>query len=263
MTDQAQQVLQYWQEQQQQQQQQQQRHEQDGSSSIPLPAELPLQLLRASADVVQLLLCHHPNPGARQQLYISGLLPLLQLQQQVLAVLLNLRQQLAAQHGAPSYVDLILSGSCVGTARSASHLLTQLQPVLSQHAAAELAELRQLAARRARAAGRWMDAAAELNPWDLAYATQDVVSGPSAQQLSELDWARDVAPYFTLPGLTDRVDALLASTCGLRLLPADSPAAAAAAASAGHSMRTGSSSIHHTSCCSSSRMAACRRGVAT
>jgi hypothetical protein len=56
-----------------------------------------------------------------------------------------------------------------------------------------------------------------------------------AQQLSELDWARDIAPYFTLPGLIDRVDALLAATCGLRLLPADSPEAAAAAAVGGFS----------------------------
>jgi hypothetical protein len=52
--------------------------------------------------------------------------------------------------------------------------------------------------------------------------------GLQAQHLSELDWARDIAPYFTLPGLTDRVDALLAATCGLRLLPADSLEAAAA-----------------------------------
>jgi Zn-dependent oligopeptidase len=74
---------------------------------------------------------------------------------QVLAVILNLRQQLAAEYGAGSYADVILSGSCLGSASSAHQLLSQLQPVLSQHAAAELAELHQLAARRARAAGRW------------------------------------------------------------------------------------------------------------
>ncbi|WIA08251.1 hypothetical protein OEZ85_007695 [Tetradesmus obliquus] len=152
-------------------------------------------------------------------MYFQGLAPLLLLQQRVLAVILNLRRRLAAEHGAASYAGLILCGSCLGSPASAAALLAQLQPVLSQHAAAELAELQQLAARRARAAGRWVEAAAELDPWDLAYATQDV-----AQQLSDLDWARDVAPYFTLPGLTERIDGLLAATCGLRLLPADSAA---------------------------------------
>jgi hypothetical protein len=82
MTDQAQQLLHYWLEEQQQQQQQADSSS-SSSSSVALPAELPLQVLRASADVVQLLLRHHPNAGVRQQLYISGLLPLLQLQQQV------------------------------------------------------------------------------------------------------------------------------------------------------------------------------------
>jgi Zn-dependent oligopeptidase len=96
---------------------------------------------------------------------------------QVLAVILNLRQQLATEHAAASYADLILSGSCLGSASSAASLLTQLQPVLSQHAAAELAQVSQLAVRRARAAGRWVDAAAGLDTWDLAYIAQDVVSG--------------------------------------------------------------------------------------
>lgn len=73
---------------------------------------------------------------------------------QVLAVILNLRRRLAAEHGAASYAGLILCGSCLGSPASAAALLAQLQPVLSQHAAAELAELQQLAARRARAAGR-------------------------------------------------------------------------------------------------------------
>jgi Zn-dependent oligopeptidase len=90
-------------------------------------------------------------------------------------VVLNLRQQLAAEHGAASYADLILSGSCLGSATSAGQLLSQLRPVLSQYAAAELAELCQLAARRGRAAGRWMEAADGLDPWDLAYASRDVV----------------------------------------------------------------------------------------
>lgn len=48
------------------------------------------------------------------------------------------------------------------------------------------------------------------------------------QQVTDLDWGRDLAPYFTLPGLINRIDTLLSSTCGLRLLPADSPEAAAA-----------------------------------
>jgi hypothetical protein len=79
MTDQAQQVLRYWQEEQQQQQQQQG----SSSSSVVWPAELPLQLLRASADVVQLLLRCHPNSSVRQLMYVQGLTPLLILQQQV------------------------------------------------------------------------------------------------------------------------------------------------------------------------------------
>jgi hypothetical protein len=87
-TEEAQQLLQHWQEEQQQQQQQ-------ADGRLAVPAELPLQVLRASADVVQLLLRHHPNAGVRQQLYISGLLPLLELQQQV-TVCSHVLQSLAA-----------------------------------------------------------------------------------------------------------------------------------------------------------------------
>jgi hypothetical protein len=42
------------------------------------------------------------------------------------------------------------------------------------------------------------------------------------KQLTELDWGRDLGPYFTLPGLIDRLDSLLANTCNLRLIPAHS-----------------------------------------
>lgn len=114
VTEQAQQLLQYWQEEQQQQQQvpatcngnQQPCHHsvttEDGGQQVfssqtlsagadqcqeggcmVVPAQLPLRLLRLSSDVLQLLLRHHPHPGVRQQVYISGLQPLLQLQQQV------------------------------------------------------------------------------------------------------------------------------------------------------------------------------------
>jgi hypothetical protein len=40
------------------------------------------------------------------------------------------------------------------------------------------------------------------------------------KQLTDLDWGRDLAPYFTLPGLIHRIDGLLHTTCNLRLVPA-------------------------------------------
>eukprot|EP00775_Hariotina_reticulata_P011698 gene11698-11842_t len=45
------------------------------------------------------------------------------------------------------------------------------------------------------------------------------------QQLPDLTWGRDLAPYYTLPGLFGRIDDLLRRTCGLRLLPAGQEAA--------------------------------------
>jgi len=46
--------------------------------------------------------------------------------------------------------------------------------------------------------------------------------------MTDLDWGRDLAPYFTLPGLISRIDRLLYSTCRLHLVPAEGPEAAPA-----------------------------------
>lgn len=86
-----------------------------------------------------------------------------------------LRRQLAAEHAESSFTELVLSGSCLGSAGVAASLMRQLQPVLQQHAAAEFQELQQLAARKARAAGRWDAAAREVDPWDIAHATRELV----------------------------------------------------------------------------------------
>lgn len=44
--------------------------------------------------------------------------------------------------------------------------------------------------------------------------------------MTDLDWGRDLAPYFALPGLISRIDRLLYSTCRLRLVPAEASEAA-------------------------------------
>jgi hypothetical protein len=153
-------------------------------ASLPAPSSLtsfgtlPLKLLRVSTDVLQLLLRHHPHVGVRQQLYYSGLLPLLQLQHEVLSCISNLRQQLAVEHGYNSYAHLVLAGSCLGTPRVAARLLQQLQPVLQEYAAAELEQLQAVSTRRAAAAAAarsTADAAGLLGPWDLAYTSTNLV----------------------------------------------------------------------------------------
>jgi hypothetical protein len=84
----------------QQQQQQQQQQGPPVQDVLSIPPASGMCLLRLSSAVTTLLMTHHPHPGVRQQAWLSGLLPLLALQEQVLACVLDLRQQLAAEHAA-------------------------------------------------------------------------------------------------------------------------------------------------------------------
>lgn len=158
--------------------QQQQQQQQGGVLRVPCGSQLCL--LRLSTDIVQFLLTHHPHPGIRQQLYVSGLLPLLHLQDQVLGCVLNLRQRLAAEQAAvgEGYAQLVLSGSCLGDAQAGAQLVQQLLPFAREHARAEWQQLQQLAARQARADGRRVVAAgggAAVEPWDVSYTSLRLV----------------------------------------------------------------------------------------
>lgn len=172
-TEQAWEVLAAHQTQQQQQQQ---------GGVLLVPQDSQLCLLRLSTDILQLLLTHHPHLGVRQQLYVSGLLPLLHLQDQVLGFVLNLRQRLAAEQAAAGegYAQLVLSGSCLGGAQAGVQLVQQLLPFAREHARAEWQQLQQLAARQARADGRRGVRApgvggAAVEPWDVAYTSLRLV----------------------------------------------------------------------------------------
>jgi Zn-dependent oligopeptidase len=161
-----------------QQQQQQQGEEEEDALRVPPDSQLCLLLI--STDILQLLLTHHPDPGVRQQLYLSGLLPLLNLQDQVLGIILHLRQQWAVeQEAAGGYAQLVLSGSCLGGVAAGEQLLQQLLPFSREHAEAEWQQLQQLAVRQARADGRRVRpaaAAAAVEPWDVAHISLRVVS---------------------------------------------------------------------------------------
>jgi Zn-dependent oligopeptidase len=173
--------------QQQQQQQQQQQSQQQENGVLFVPQDSQLCLLRLSTDVLQLLLTHHPHPGVRQQLYLSGLLPLLHLQDQVLGCVQNLRRRLAAEQAAAGegYAQLVLSGSCLGGAQAGAQLVQQLLPFAREHARAEWQQLQQLAARQARADGRRVGGpgvGAAVEPWDVAYTSLRLV------RLTGLGW---------------------------------------------------------------------------
>jgi hypothetical protein len=147
------------------------------SISIPLALEPQLRLLRVSTDVLQVLLSQHPHPGVRQQLYFHGLLPLLHTQQQVLAAIVALRAQLAAEQAAGDYAQLVLSGSCLGGAAASAGLIQQLLPYAQQRAAVEWREFQQLAVRRLRTAGgAAYDQGSIVEPWDVAFAASSMVS---------------------------------------------------------------------------------------
>lgn len=161
--------------------QQQQQQQQGGVLLVPQGSQLCL--LRLSTDILQFLLTHHPHPGVRQQLYVSGLLPLLHLQDQVFSCVLNLRQRLAAEQAAAGegYAQLVLSGSCLGGAQAGAQLVQQLLPFAREHARTEWQQLQQLAARQARADGRRVRAAgggggAAVEPWDVSYTSLRLVS---------------------------------------------------------------------------------------
>jgi hypothetical protein len=144
---------------------------------LVIPCNGGLCLLRVTTNILQLLLTHHPHPGVRQQLYLSGLLPVLHLQDQVLACVLNLRRRLAAEQSAKrGYVQLVLAGSCLGGGGVGRKLVEQLLPFARQHAESEWRDLQGVAARLARADGRVVGAEGAVAPWDVAYTSMRLVS---------------------------------------------------------------------------------------
>jgi len=198
--------------------QQAQKEGQTANSCLEVPVGSQLQLLRVSSDVLQVLMSHHPSPGVRQQLYFSGLLPLLHLQDRVLGIVLNLRQQLAAEQAASGgYAQLILAGSCLGGAVAAGDFIQELLPFARQHAAAEWQELQQLAARQARADGRRLTRVDDaLEPWDLAYSSLWLVGNVMASCCARSKFEGSSHYSTVLPCATAQP---LVAQCGCCLLP--------------------------------------------
>lgn len=91
---------------------------------------------------------------------------------QVLGAMLSLRQRLAAQHAVQDYTQIVLAGSCIGTAAAATTFLQQLEPVVAQYAREEYAEMCAAAAKAARAAGRWDG---DIDPWDVDFLKDSLV----------------------------------------------------------------------------------------
>ncbi|KAI8470560.1 MAG: hypothetical protein J3K34DRAFT_509318 [Monoraphidium minutum] len=203
-----------------------------GGAAVPqrgwlqVAAGAPLRVLVVTRDVLSLLLQQHPNADVRRLLHARGLAPRRRLMLAALSALAGARGALAAERGSAGYLQLLLGeGSPLRDPAAVEGLLSELAAGVSRYAADDVAALRRLAGRRARATGRGggggggedgggEDVGGGLAPWDVDYYMQQAAVGVADGAV----WV-EFADYFTLPALWAGLDRLLAAALGLRLLP--------------------------------------------